>query len=367
MVATVAADELQWLFSVMSCVLPSLKVPVATNCCVLPAAAVGATGVTAREARVPVPTVRVVLPVTPEAVAEIVAVPPFLPCASPEPRSDAILGLDDFHETPLRLLAVLPSLNVPLALNLIEVPRSIRGFAGLTVMETRYAVETVSPVDPLTAPKTALIVLLPAITLVRRPWPLIVAAAGFEEVQTADPVTSCVLLSLNVPVAANCFVVPTAMLEFAGVTAIEIKLAPVMVSEAVPLTELELAVIVVKPVPTLVARPVESIVATDEDDEDQVTDWSHCVLPSSKFPTAVNSCVVPSAMDGIAGVTEIEIRCAATTVNVEVSVKEPTVAVIVVEPAATVVANPEPLMVATVVEEDVQVTPLTRSALEPSL
>jgi len=32
MVATGAVDELQWLFSVMSCVLLSLKVPVAKNC-----------------------------------------------------------------------------------------------------------------------------------------------------------------------------------------------------------------------------------------------------------------------------------------------------------------------------------------------
>jgi len=136
-VATTAADELQWLFSVMSCVLPSLKVPVATNCWVLPAAAVGAAGVTAREARVPVPTVSVVLPVTPEAVAEIVAVPPFLPCASPDPRIEAMLGLEDFHVTPLKLVAVLPSLKVPLALNLTEVPRATRGFAGLTLMETR--------------------------------------------------------------------------------------------------------------------------------------------------------------------------------------------------------------------------------------
>jgi hypothetical protein len=31
-VATGADDELQWLFSVMSCALPSLKVPVAANC-----------------------------------------------------------------------------------------------------------------------------------------------------------------------------------------------------------------------------------------------------------------------------------------------------------------------------------------------
>ena len=175
------------------------------------------------------------------------------------------------------------------------------------------------------------------------------------------------LLSLNVPVAANCFVVPTAMLEFAGVTEIETRLAPVIVSDAVPETEPEVAVIVVTPVPTLVARPVESAVAIDEDDEDQVTDWSHCVLPSSKFPTAMNCCVVPSAIDGVAGLTEIEMRCAGTTVKVIVSVNEPAVAVIVVEPAATVVAKPELLMVATVVEDEFQVTPLARSALEPSL
>ena len=36
---------------------------------------------------------------------------------------------------------------------------------------------------------------------------------------------SCVLLSLKVPVAVNCFVVPTAMLEFAGVTAMETSVA----------------------------------------------------------------------------------------------------------------------------------------------
>jgi len=225
----------------------------------------------------------------------------------------------------------------------------------------------VRPVDPLTAPKFAVMVLLPVALLVSRPRLLIVAAAGFEEVQTTDPVTSCVLLSLNVPVAVNCFVVPTAILEFAGVTAMEIKVAPVMVSDAVPVTEPELALMVATPVPTLVAKPVESTRAMDEDEEDQFTDWSHCVLPSSKFPMAVNCSVVPSAMEGVAGLTEIEVRCAATTVSVEVSVKEPTVAVIVVEPAATVVAKPELLMVATVGEEEVQVTPLTRSALEPSL
>lgn len=49
------------------------------------------------------------------------------------------------------------------------------------------------------------------------------------------------------------------------------------------------------------------------------------------------------------------------------SLNEPKVAVIVVCPAATVVARPELATVATEVEDDVQVTPVVRSALEPSL
>jgi hypothetical protein len=239
---------------------------------VVSTAAVGVRGLSVTERSVPVPTVSVVLPVIPEADAEIVPLPPLLPWAIPELRTEAMFGLEDFHETPTRFVAVLPSLNVPVALNLIEVPVAIRGFAGVTLMETRCAVDTVRPVDPLTKPNTALIVLLPVATLVRRPWPLMVAAAGFDEVHTADPLTSCVLLSLNVPVAVYCFVVATAMLEFAGVTTSDTRLAPVIVSDAVPVTDPAAAVIVVTPVATLVARPVESTAAMDGDEEDQVTD-----------------------------------------------------------------------------------------------
>jgi hypothetical protein len=43
------------------------------------------------------------------------------------------------------------------------------------------------------------------------------------------------------------------------------------------------------------------------------------------------------------------------------SVNEPTVAWIVVVPAAVVIANPEPLIVATEVDEEFQATPLTKS------
>lgn len=116
--------------------------------------------------------------------------------------------------------------------------------------------ETVSVVDPLTDPNTAVIVLLPVATLVARPWALMLATEGEDEVQRTDPVTSWVLESLKVPVAVNCSVVPTAMLGLAGVTASETSVAAVTVRDAVPLTEPDVAVIVVVPVPTPAASPV---------------------------------------------------------------------------------------------------------------
>ena len=108
--------------------------------------------------------------------------------------------------------------------------------------------------------------------------------------------------------AVNCLVVPTAMLEFAGLTAMETRVAAVTFNDAVPMTPPDVAVIVAAPVPVVLANPVASILATDVEDEDQVREVSNCVLPSSKLPTAVNCKVVPIAMDGVAGVTAIETR-----------------------------------------------------------
>src|SRR5207248_11556934 len=107
---------------------------------------------------------------------------PFCPWAIPDERMDARFGFDDFQLIPTRLLALLPSLEVPLAVNLMVVPFLIRELAGLTMIAVRCAVEIVSPVDPLTEPSAALIVALPAATLDAKPWALIVAAEVLEEV-----------------------------------------------------------------------------------------------------------------------------------------------------------------------------------------
>jgi hypothetical protein len=71
---------------------------------------VGLAGVTTIDTSVPVPTANVVVPVTPDKVPESGTDPLFLPGTMPVLRMEAIFGFEDFHVTPLRFGAVLPSL-----------------------------------------------------------------------------------------------------------------------------------------------------------------------------------------------------------------------------------------------------------------
>jgi hypothetical protein len=91
-----------------------------------------------------------------------------------------------------------------------------------------------------------------------------------------------------------------------------------------PATEPNVARIVVEPAPAPVASPVVLIVATPLADELQATDvvrfW---VVPSLKVPVAVNCCVVPATIDGLAGVTASDVSVGlpgGTTVTVVVAV-----------------------------------------------
>ena len=100
----------------------------------------------------------------------------------------------------------------------------------------------VSVVESLTDPIAAVMVVVPFSRPEASPTLPIVAAPGFEELHNAEAVTSCVLLSLNVPLAVNCFVVPGAVAALTGVTVNEIRVAAVTVSCALPLTDPEVAV-----------------------------------------------------------------------------------------------------------------------------
>jgi hypothetical protein len=169
---------------------------------------------------------------------------------------------------------------------------------------------TVSNVDPLIAPDVAVIVAGPAATPLA--WPavvetlLTVAVAAEEVVHTADAVRFCVVPFEYLPIAVNCTVPPTATEGFAGVTAMETNVgaAAVTVRVVEPSMFPEVAVIVAVPGPLAVAKPLAAIVATFRFDELHVAVvvrfW---MLPSLYVPVAVNCCVLPFVIEGVAGVT----------------------------------------------------------------
>jgi hypothetical protein len=81
------------------------------------------------------------------------------------------------------------------------------------------------------------------------------------------------------------------------------------VSVVPPLTEFRLAEIVELPCATLLAKPVGLTAATPGMDELQATTLVRfSVLPFVKVPVAINCCLFPRGIEGLAGVTVIDFR-----------------------------------------------------------
>ena len=124
----------------------------------------------------------------------------------------------------------------------------------------------------------------------------------------------------------------------------------------------------VVPVEALLANPFDLIVATVTSDEVQAT-WTVILTTelSVNVPWAANSCDDPKLIDGLLGVTEIEVRVAVVTVRVMgvalIPAKdEETVVFPVATPVATPAFATELLTVATDGVEDVHVTADVRSS-----
>ena len=87
-----------------------------------------------------------------------------------------------------------------MALNCCVVPLAMEGLAGVTAMDTRVAEVTVKVVELETAPRVALMVVVPALTPVARPsLPKaleMLPTAGADEAQVTVAVRSWVVLSL---------------------------------------------------------------------------------------------------------------------------------------------------------------------------
>lgn len=157
--------------------------------------------------------------------------------------------------------------------------------------------------------------------------------------------------------AANCWVVPLAMLAVAGVTEIDASAAAVTVNAADPLMLPNVALIVAEPAFSPFANPVALIVALVVSEElqttDDVTSW---LVPSESAPVAINCCVVPLAMLAAAGDTCTDMTVAGVTVTTLDPLTLPNAAVIVTEPDPIPSARPVPLIVASVVSDELQVT-----------
>jgi hypothetical protein len=185
----------------------------------------------------------------------------------------------------------------------------------------------------------------------------------------ATPSTDHVTAVLVDPctVAVNCCVPDGGMTAEDGDT---FTLMPLTVSVAVPLTPLIEAVIVVEPSDTDVARPLDATVATAVVPDVQVTVvLTLPVEPSLYVAVAVNCCVPPAEMLGLAGETamDVTVLVTAATLSVAVPLIPLSEAVIVAEPEATALAIPLESIVATAVVADVQVALELMSAVELSL
>ena len=202
------------------------------------------------------------------------------------------------------------------------------------------------------------------------------AVAAVADAHVTVAVRFCVVPSLYVPVATNCWVVPFAIDGVAGVTAIDTSVAAVTVSVVLPLTAPIVAEMTVVPAATPVARPTDpaalEIVAVAVVADAQVTvpsgsaSWRRCTSPWRRI-----AALVPLAIDGVTGVTAIDTSVAAVTVSVVLPLIAALVAVMTDVPAATLVARPtEPAafeIVAVPAVAEAQVAVAVRFCVVPSL
>jgi len=173
MVAVVGVSELHCTAEVRGCVLPSVYVPVAVNCSVVPRAIEGVAGVIAIVTRAAAVTVSTVDPLIEPDVAVIVAVPcPTLvanPMVAPVLLMVAVVGVSELHCTTEVRFCVLPSVKVPVAVNCSVRPIGTDGFAGVTAIDARTAPPTVNEVEAEVEPEVAVTFVVPVPELVANP------------------------------------------------------------------------------------------------------------------------------------------------------------------------------------------------------
>ena len=203
-VATDVLDEVQVAWAVISWVVPSENVAVAVNCWVDATDKTGLAGVTAMADKFAELTVRVVLPDTVPEVAVMVVVPVAMAVARPLLLTVATDVLDELQMTWAVISWVVPSENVPVAVNCWVAPPAMLGSVGVTATEDRVPEVTVRVVLPEIVPEVAVMVAVPAAMPVARPLLLMIATDVSDEIQVTSIVISPPGATSNLPVPVNC-------------------------------------------------------------------------------------------------------------------------------------------------------------------
>ena len=135
-------------------------------------------------------TVRVVFPEILPEVAVMVEVPAATAVARPLLLTVAIDVFDELQVTWVVISWVVPSENVPVAVNCWVAPTVWLGLDGVTAMDDRVAEFTVRIVFPEIVPEVAVMVVTPVARAVARPLLLTVAIDVFDELQVTWVVIS---------------------------------------------------------------------------------------------------------------------------------------------------------------------------------
>ena len=192
------------------------------------------TGVTEMKDRVAEVTVRVVLPEIVPEVAVIEAVPAATAVARPLLLTVTTDVFEEVQVTCAVISRLMPSEYVPVAVNCWVTPTGILGLTGVTDTEDRVAEVTVRVLFPEINPEAAVMVVVPAATVVTRPLLLTVATDGFDEVQMTCVVISKLVPPEYPPKAVNSWVTPMGMLGLAGVTDMEDRISEVTLRVVLP-------------------------------------------------------------------------------------------------------------------------------------
>jgi hypothetical protein len=211
-------------------------------------------------------TVMLAEPETPFSVAVTLVLPAVRVLTKPllgdELLTVATAGAETLQWADAVTSCCVPSLNVAVAANCWFCPAASVAEAGLTLIAVTTAVVPVTVTAAVTLPLVALMTAEPAEATVTLPVELTEATDGLALLQTTAVFSMCELPSEKVPVAVSCWLDPAGRLGLAGVMAIELNVALLIVTGILVDIDPSVAPAMADPLPTAVRLPLALMVAT---------------------------------------------------------------------------------------------------------